>query len=153
VTTFDEVDAYAPTTELLSQLPDLFPTPSPYKGLMSPGQNTYSITAQSKQSYYLGLPWCTVSQEQLDSNLKAISYQLFIDSQKVPEANILQYEGPVTNNGSTFHCHYWTTVLTKWQSPATITIDAIFTHSAPVFDGMTSYPAGKYEQSIVVNVK
>jgi hypothetical protein len=84
------VNASAPTTGLLSQLPDLLPTPSPYKGLMNPGKNTYSITVQSNQSYYLGLPWCTVSQEQLDSNLKAISYQLFIGSQEVPETDILQ---------------------------------------------------------------
>jgi alpha-tubulin suppressor-like RCC1 family protein len=147
------VTTYLPTTELLSHLPDLFPRPSPYKGLITPGKNTYSLTVHSDRSYYLGFPWCAVSQEQLDSNLKLISYQLFIYDQQVPEGDILQYEGLVTNNGSTVYCHFWTTGLANWQKYETLMFDAVFTYSAPVFNGKTSYSPGKYEQQMVVDVQ
>jgi hypothetical protein len=147
------VNASLPTFEQLASLPDLFPKPSPYKALMSPGQNRYQLTVRSNQSYYLGFTWCTVTQEQLDSNLKAMSYRLIIQSQEVSPANILQYEGPVTNGGKSFKCHYWTTILSDWQPGARIGIGAFFEHSEPLFDGMTSYPPGRYEQWIDVTVQ
>ena len=146
------VNASLPTMDLLSQLPSLFSLTS-YKGLMKPGKNTYSIIVQSDQSYYLGFPWCTSTEEQLNSNLPVFNYQLFIDNQEVPDNDILEYEAPVAKNGYSLYCHYWTTILENWRKNTTVIIDAIFVHSASVFDGMTSYLPGKYEQLVVVKGK
>ncbi len=118
-------NAWAPTTKSLSQWLDLIPTPSPQKGQITPGKGTHFISLQS--SVILScLSLVHRKSNQLNSVARVIRYQLLIGSQEIPEIDLLQYGGAATNNGNTFHCHYWTPILTNWQRNANTTIEALF---------------------------
>ena len=101
----------------------------------------YTVNLKQSQSVIWNTGWCAVNEETLRQNILQISYEFYLNSQRIPtDGNFAIRWGP---NGS-HYCHYQYTILGDWPVGTNI-ITTVKVFKSDINDGVTRspFPAGK----------
>lgn len=120
-----------------------------FRDLSSPGMHRYDVDVSSFESRRWTFEWCATDSTGLQEILMPLAVDFRIDNTSLPQTVIRQYKS-VNKDG--WHCHYWTTKLTRWQPRRNVKLEIRYELHDAIFDGRTTYPSGRYHQIIYTNV-
>lgn len=138
-----KVNVTLPKTSDLNLVPTMY---IGYLDIKFPEVASYTANVSRKQTYLWSYYWCAKFTGTLDENLREIKFSFFIDDVEIPESNFLIFKDPSTER---WYCQKWVTMLSGWDVPPP-TLSVVFDISAPLSDGLTTFPIGQYEHEIVI---
>jgi hypothetical protein len=144
------VIAVRPTEDELWALPSLWNYFNLASGLdpSVPGSREWAVALDVDSPLTWPFFWCASDRERLADNLSTMSVQFSIDGAEVPADSILELDIETGEES----CHYWATLLTRWENGSEASLAVDLTLDEPVNDGRREYAAGNYSYVIVVNI-
>lgn len=139
-----KVNVTLPRTSDLNLVPTMY---IGYLDIKTPEVHSYTAKVSRKQTYLWSYYWCAKFESILDENLTQIQFSFFIDDVQIPGSNFLVFKDPSTER---WYCQKWVTMLSGWDVPPP-TLSVVFDISAPLSDGLSTFPIGQYEHEIVIS--
>lgn len=148
------VQPIRPTFAELDSAPNLWEL-AQYQDLKSPGIQQYRVTVETGDRWLWGFSWCAIDEVTLLEIVQPLSLEFYIGEilgqisvlvvEKTPleGQHILEYSEVLPNG---WHCYVWRIFLDNWPVNETVILGIIYTLDSEIYDGLTSYPAGTYEQ-------
>ena len=115
-----------------------------------PGAESYSGKIPRGREYLFPAYWCAISPDVLRENMQAITLQLLVNGEIVPDQDIFTYNYDA-NSG--WHCTYRSVMLSGWKPDSQYVLEVKRTLEREVFDGQSSYAAGSYDYKLVLAVR
>ncbi|MBK9781236.1 MAG: hypothetical protein IPP55_14470 [Anaerolineales bacterium] len=111
------------------------------KDILSPGTKSYSGNAEVGVEYVFPVYWCATTESILIDNRNNIKTEFFLDGVQIPDTYILVY-GFTDEDG--WRCINTSIMLSGWVSGEEYVLQIIREFKTSIYDGKTSYPAGRY---------
>jgi hypothetical protein len=138
--------AHPPSDGELKDVPSIW-TLARYRELMSPGTADYAATIKAGSMWIWDWSFCAVKGNFI-SFIDSVEIQFLLDGETLREGEHLRVADGSGRSG--WLCRRWWTVLSGWPRNRSVRLDIGWTNLVEADDGVTDYPAGQYDQLIIV---
>jgi hypothetical protein len=107
----------------------------------------YDVIIDSSEQWRWGFSWCAINDAVITEILQPLRLEFHIDGVPLRSPHIFEYDDTSTSGWT---CRRWQVLLKTWPENKQVVLTINYTLNESIYDGLTRYPAGTYQQ--VMNV-